>query len=44
MANDQVDLIPEDVPGASFIEKEIQKWTFAFTKVLVKMPPYKSEW
>ena len=27
MAEDQVDLTPEDIPGASFIEKEIEKLT-----------------
>ena len=34
MADDQVDLTPEDTPGASFIETD----RFS-TKVLVKMPP-----
>ena len=34
MADDQVDLTPEDIPGASFIETD----RFS-TKVLVKMPP-----
>ena len=33
MADDQVDLTPEDIPGASFIETD----RFS-TKVLVKMP------
>ena len=27
MAEDQVDLTPEDIPGASFIEEEIEKLT-----------------
>ena len=44
MADDQVDLTPEDIPGASFIEEEIRKLTVFSTKVLVKMPPYKSKW
>ena len=43
-ADDQVDLTPEDIPGASFIEEEIEKLTVCSTKVLVKMPPYKSKW
>ena len=34
MADDQVDLTPEDIPGASFIEEGIE--------LLVKMPLYKS--
>ena len=29
MADDQVDLTPEDIPGASFIEEEIEKLTVA---------------
>ena len=44
MADNQVDLTPEDIPGASFIEEEIRKLTVFSTKVLVKMPPYKSKW
>ena len=27
MADDQVNLTPEDIPGASFIEEEIEKLT-----------------
>ena len=27
MAEDQVDLTPEDIPGASFIEEQIEKLT-----------------
>ena len=41
MADNQVDLTPEDIPGASFIEEEIGKLTVCSTKVLVKMPPHK---
>ena len=26
MADDQVDLTSEDIPGASFIEEEIENW------------------
>ena len=34
MANDQVDLTPEvDIPGAGFIEKEIEKLTIAQPKL-----------
>ena len=44
MSDDQVDLTPEDIPGAIFSEEEIEKLTFCSTKVLVKMPPYKSKW
>ena len=29
MADDQVDLTPEDIPGASYIEEEIEKLTVA---------------
>ena len=43
-ADDQVDLTLEDIPGASFIEEEIEKLTVCSTKVLVKMRPYKSKW
>ena len=30
-ADDQVDLTPEDIPGASFIEEEIEKLTVCST-------------
>ena len=37
MANDQVDLTPEvDIPGAGFIEKEIEKLTIAQQKLWLK--------
>ena len=39
-ADDQVDLTPEDIPGARFIEEEIEKLTVCSTKVLVQMPPH----
>ena len=44
MADDQVDLTPEDIPGASFIEEEIEKLTVCSTKVWLKCYPYKSKW
>ena len=37
MADDQVDLTPEvDIPGAGFIEKEIEKLTIAQQKLWLK--------
>ena len=37
MADDQVDLTPEvDIPGAGFIEKEIEKLTIAQPKLWLK--------
>ena len=44
MSDDQVDLTPEDIPDASFIEEEMEKLTVCSTKVLVKMLPHKSKW
>ena len=44
MSDDQVDLTPEDIPGASFSEEEIEKFTVCSTKVLAKMPPHKPKW
>ena len=35
-ADDQVDLTPEDIPGASFIEEEIEKLTVAQLKFWFK--------
>ena len=43
MADDQVDLTPEDIPSASFSEEEIGKLTVAYLKFWL-MPPYKSKW
>ena len=36
MADDQVDLTPEDIPGASFIEEEIEKLTVSQLKFWLK--------
>ena len=36
MADDQVDLTAEDIPGASFIEEEIEKLTVSQQKVWLK--------
>ena len=46
VAGDQVDLTPKvDIPGASFIEEEIEKLTLTQLKLcMVKMPLYKSKW
>ena len=38
-ADDQVDLTPGGIPDGGFSEEEIEKLT-----VLVKIPPYKSNW
>ena len=43
MGDDQVDLTPEDIPSASFIEEQIKKFDRCSTKVLVKLPPYESK-
>ena len=36
MADDQVDLTPEDIPGAGFIEEEIEKLTVSQLKFWLK--------
>ena len=36
MADDQVDLTAEDIPGASFIEEEIEKLTVSQLKFWLK--------
>ena len=36
MKNDQVDLTPQDIPGASFIEEEIEKLTVTQVKFWLK--------
>ena len=36
MGDDQVDLTPEDIPGARFLEEEIEKLTVAQLKFLFK--------
>ena len=36
MADGQVDLTPEDIPGASFIEEEIEKRTVSQLKIWLK--------
>lgn len=36
MADDQVDLTPEDIPGARFSEEEKGKFTFAHLKFWLK--------
>ena len=36
MTDDQVDLTPEDIPGASFIEEEIEKLTVSQLKFWLK--------
>ena len=36
MADDQVDLTPEDIPGVSFIEEEIEKLTVSQLKFWLK--------
>ena len=36
MADDQVDLTPEDIPGTSFIEEEIEKLPVAQLKFWLK--------
>ena len=36
MADDQVDLTPENIPGASFIEEEIEKLTVSQLKFCLK--------
>ena len=36
MADDQVDLTPENIPGASFIEEEIEKLTVSQLKFWLK--------
>ena len=42
--DDQVDLTPEDIAGASFSEEEVEKTDRCSAKVLVKVPLYKSKW
>ena len=39
--DDQVDLSPEDIAGASFSEQEIKRTDRCSTKVSVKIPLYK---
>ena len=36
MTDDQVDLTPEDIPGANFSEEEIGKLTVAYVKLWLK--------
>ena len=36
MADDQGDLTPEDIPGASFSEEEIEKWAVVQLKFRLK--------
>ena len=36
MADDQVDVTPEDIPGASFIEEKIEKLTVSQLKFWLK--------
>lgn len=40
IGDDQVDLGPEDIPGTSFIEEQLEKLK---KKFFVKIPPYKSK-
>ena len=44
MVDDQFNLTPEGISGASFSEEEIGQLTVCSTKVLVKMLLYKSKW